>query len=166
MNFVDSVRMQFPRYFHNAKVLEVGSLDINGSVRRFFHECDYLGVDIGMGNGVDLVQSGHLLTFPAGHFDTSISCECFEHNKYWAETFSNMARMTNGLVIMTCATTGRPEHGTIASSPKDAPFTNDYYRNLTEHEFLETFNMKDMFLDWQFTTNQSPADLYFWGLTR
>lgn len=166
MHFVATVRDAFPRYFHNKKVLEIGSLDINGSVRRFFSDCEYIGVDLGPGNGVDVVQSGHLLDYPDGWFDVAISCECFEHNKHWDATFSNMVRMTNGLVIMTCATTGRPEHGTTRTSPADAPFTNDYYRNLEHYDFEEVFNLGDMFIDYQFSTNANPADLYFWGLTR
>jgi hypothetical protein len=36
LDFVASVKAQFPEYFSQAKVLEVGSLDINGSVRQFF----------------------------------------------------------------------------------------------------------------------------------
>lgn len=166
INFVHRVQSMYPSYFNNCKVLEIGSLDINGSVRRFFSGCDYLGVDLGTGKNVDLVESGHLLTFPDKHFRTSISCECFEHNKYWAETFENMVRMTDGLVIMTCATEGRPEHGTTATSPADAPFTNDYYRNLIEHDFRELFNLDNMFTDYEFSTNCNPADLYFYGLTK
>ena len=45
-DFVKSVRDKFQESFNKAKVLEVGSLDINGSVRQFFTECDYLGKDV------------------------------------------------------------------------------------------------------------------------
>jgi len=69
--------------------LEVGSLDINGSVRIVFERCDYLGVDLGEGKGVDLVCPGHLLEFPASSFDTVISCQCFEHDVHWQETRSH-----------------------------------------------------------------------------
>lgn len=165
LDFVARVRKQFPQYFISRKVLEVGSLDINGSVRQFFEDCDYTGVDLGEGKGVDLVSKGEDLTFPDNHFDVAISCECFEHNPEWVRTFANMVRMTSGLIIMTCATTGRPEHGTRRTSPSDAPFCGDYYRNLTEQDIRENCDLSKFAL-YQFSTCSSPADLYFYGLCK
>jgi SAM-dependent methyltransferase len=108
LDFVGAIKKSYPEFFTNAKVLEVGSLDINGSIRPFFENCDYLGVDLGEGRGVDMVAKGEELDFPDGAFDTTASCECFEHNEKWAKTFQNMVRMTRpgGLVFFTCATTG------------------------------------------------------------
>ena len=165
IDFVAMVKRRFPQFFSGKKVLEIGSLDINGSVRQFFEDCEYLGVDLGEGKGVDLVAKGEELDFPDKSFNVSISCECFEHNPEWVKTFENMARMTSGIVIMTCATTGRHEHGTMRTSPEDAPFCGDYYRNLTEQDFLQNCDM-DKFLHYEFSSNSSPADLYFWGLCK
>lgn len=165
LDFVALVKRRFPQYFKSRRVLEIGSLDINGSVRQFFENCDYTGVDLGEGKGVDLVAKGEELTFPDNSIDVTISCECFEHNPEWVRTFDNMVRMTSGLVIMTCATTGRPEHGTRRTSPSDAPFCGDYYQNLTEHDIKSSCNMS-RFVEYEFSTCSSPADLYFWGLIR
>ena len=117
--YFDAVRALYPQHFERARVLEVGSLDINGSVRDLFRDCDYTGVDLQPGPGVDLACPGHLLAFPSGHFDTTISAECFEHNPFWRETLANMLRMTRpgGLVLVSCATTGRKEHGTSRTNP-------------------------------------------------
>ena len=52
--FFATVREHYPNSFKSARVLEVGSLDINGSVRELFEKCDYTGVDLQMGPGVDL----------------------------------------------------------------------------------------------------------------
>jgi hypothetical protein len=166
LNFVHSVKDIFPYFFKNKKVLEVGSLDINGTVRIFFNNCDYVGVDLAEGNGVDLVGRIHMLPLIDNSFDTVISCECFEHDKHWKETFETMWRIAKGLVIFSCATTGRPEHGTTATSPADSPFTNDYYKNLTEEDFREAFYLNDMFSKYEFKVNQRPEDLYFWGLKK
>lgn len=168
LDFVDRVRNKFPEQFVNSKVLEVGSLNINGTVRIFFQDCDYTGVDIGPGKDVDLVCPGHELTFPNETFDTTISCECFEHDKHWKLTFQKMYALTkpNGLVVFSCATTGRPEHGTTRTSPADAPFTNDYYRNLEAGDFAAAFNLDEMFSDYQFQAWPWPADLYFYGVKR
>jgi hypothetical protein len=43
LDFVGAIKKSYPEFFTNAKVLEVGSLDINGSIRPFFENCDYLG---------------------------------------------------------------------------------------------------------------------------
>lgn len=165
LDFVASIKRKFPEYFIEKRVLEIGSLDINGSVRQFFDDCTYIGVDLGEGKGVDLVAHGQDLIFPANSFDVSISCECFEHNPEWVKTFNNMVRMTQGLVIMTCATTGRPEHGTRRTSPSDAPFCDDYYKNLTEHDIKSSCDLSK-FVGYGFSTCDSPADLYFWGITK
>jgi hypothetical protein len=164
LDFVKSVKDIFPYSFKDVKVLEVGSLNINGSVRQFFENCDYVGVDLAEGKDVDLVGHIHMLPLAENSFDTVISCECFEHDKHWKETFQTMYNVSRGLVIFSCATTGRQEHGTTATSPADSPFTNDYYKNLTEQDFRESFYLNDMFSKYEFSVNQRPEDLYFWGL--
>jgi len=168
LDFVSNVRDSFPEQFVNSKVLEVGSLNINGTVRIFFKDCDYLGVDVGAGKNVDLVCPAHELDMPNETFDTTISCECFEHDKYWVRSFKKMYDLTkpNGLIVFSCATTGRPEHGTTRTSPADAPFTNDYYRNLTAEDFDGAFELKEMFDEYQFAVNNWPADLYFYGVKK
>ena len=165
LDFVLGVKNKFPNYFKGKKVLEIGSLDINGSVRQFFEDCQYIGVDLGQGKGVDIVAKGEELTYDDGLFDVVISCECLEHNPEWVKTFNNMVRMSSGLVIMTCATTGRPEHGTRRTSPQDAPFCGDYYGNLTERDIRDNCDLSKFALH-QFSTCTSPADLYFWGLCK
>lgn len=168
-DFVKNCQQKYPNAFSQAKVLEVGSLDINGSVRQFFTECDYLGIDVGEGKGVDLVCQGQEFQAPAFSFNTAISCECFEHNPYWIATFENMHRVVKkgGLVVMSCATTGRAEHGTRVSSPQDAPLVEwDYYKNLTEADFRESFDLDKMFSEYEFSTNNQTHDLYFYGVKK
>jgi hypothetical protein len=165
LDFVASVKEKYPHYFKAKRVLEIGSLDINGSVRQFFEDCDYIGVDLGAGKGVDIIAKGEELTYDDGLFDVVISCECLEHNPEWVRTFANMVRMASGLVIMTCATTGRPEHGTRRTSPSDAPFCGDYYRNLTEQDIRDNCDLSKFAIH-QFSTCNAPADLYFYGLCK
>lgn len=158
------------RNFKSKKVLEIGSYDVNGSVRRFFPYADYIGVDLIKGPGVDLICEGDKVPHENNIYDITISCECFEHNPNWAATFDNMHRMTKdgGLVIFTCATTGRPEHGTTRTSPKSSPGTQalnwDYYQNLTEEDFNERLNFHNLFKKYFFIANQHSHDLYFLGV--
>jgi SAM-dependent methyltransferase len=59
-------------------VLEVGSFNVNGSVRSMFAE-PYIGLDMRDGPGVDVV--GDVLThhFGDGEFNTIVSTETLEH---------------------------------------------------------------------------------------
>lgn len=171
-NYIESLKNRFPVHFFQKNVLEVGSLNINGSIRQFFTDCKYLGIDVGPGKDVDLVCEGQNLDHPDNTYDTVGSCECFEHNPYWVETFKNMHRMAkvDGLVFMTCATTGRREHGTTRTSPADSPLTIgkgwDYYKNLTEQDFRDNMDIDSMFSNYKFTVGSPHPDLYFWGIKK
>lgn len=177
--FVENLKTDRPEFFKNKKVLEVGSLDINGSIRSLFEKCDYLGIDVGEGKGVDVVCQGQDLDHPDGTYDVASSTECFEHNPYWAETFANMTRMTKpgGLVFFTCATHGRHTHGTRKSHRECSPLTvhlgeneckeyDNYYRNLAEEDFESEFDLTEMFSYYEFSVNKTSCDLYFWGIKR
>ena len=168
--FFCGVRAHYPHAFTGARVLEVGSLDINGSVRELFTDCRYVGVDLQLAPGVDLACQGQMVEFPSGHFDTVISAECMEHNPFWRETTANMLRMTKpgGLVLISCATTGRLEHGTTRTNPDASPFTSaeswDYYRNLGAADFEASLYLKGWLTDWASWVNFITRDLYFVGL--
>jgi SAM-dependent methyltransferase len=190
-DFIQYVKDKFPHYFKDTKVLEVGSLDINGTMRSFFDNCDYLGIDVGEGKGVDLVVQGQEYDAPDETYDVCSSGECFEHNPYWAETFANMVRVckSGGLVFFTCATTGRKEHGTTRTDSASSPLTVnigwEYYKNLDEQDFRNSFEepFDDIFSQYEFhstvdydnptefikdmRTYINPCeDLYFWGIKK
>jgi SAM-dependent methyltransferase len=139
-------------------------LDINGNNRYLFEDCHYLGVDLGEGENVDIVSPAHQVKFPDESFEVIISTECFEHDQFYVKTLWNAVRMLKrgGLLLFTCATTGRPEHGTTRTSPKDSPFTNDYYRNITEDDVKNA-----LILDKEFSSHflgTHKLDLRFWGV--
>jgi SAM-dependent methyltransferase len=168
--YFNKVKNKYPDFFSDVKVLEIGSLYINGTVRDFFNAKEYIGIDVGMGPGVDIVAQGQEFDYPDEYFDTTISAECFEHNPFWLETFLNMIRMTKngGLVTFSCASLGREEHGTTRSKPQDSPLTLDlkwdYYCNLYETDFLDVMNMNDYFEKFEFEYNAIDFDLYFYGI--
>lgn len=169
--FVKRLSEEFPNHFNNIKMLEIGSLNINGTMRTHFKDCTYVGVDVDKGKDVDLVCEGQLVDHPDNTYDTSGSCNCFEHNPHWVETFRNMHRMTrkNGLVFIAVPTTGYGEHGTSRSYPNDSPLTIgkgwDYYKNLTEEDFFDNFDIDEMFHTYKFETNDTP-ELFFYGFKR
>ncbi len=166
-DFIATVRREFPDYFVGKRVLEVGSLDINGSIRALFSNCDYVGIDVAAGVGVDVVCEGQNYDAPDNSYDVVISCEVMEHNPYWPQTMKNMIRLCNpgGIVIMTCATLGRREHGTARTSPDASPLTVElgwnYYRNLTIRDFHKEGATKG--LAYAFSYDWESRDLYLVG---
>ena len=168
-DFFTNVQQKFPKYFDNVSVIEMGSLNINGTVRDFYSNVKtYVGVDLDEGPGVDLISHTEDVDFPDNAFDVAVSAECFEHNPYWLETFINMHRIAKDFVVFTCAGEGRPEHGTRRSHPDTSPFTLDwdYYRNLTQEDFENSLDLNNMFSKYEFTYNPQAQDLYFWGTKR
>lgn len=171
IEFVDKVKNKHSNYFKNKSVLEIGSLNINGSVRDLFEDCFYIGLDIASGKDVDVVSLGHEFNPENESFDVVISTECFEHDPYWEKTFLNMIRLckSKGLIIFTCATTGRQEHGTTNSLPDSSPLTIqlgwNYYKNLTKEDFIK-FNLNNIFSKYYFSVNEQHHDLYFYGFKK
>lgn len=169
LQFVAQVARHLAADWTGLTVVEIGSADINGSIRPFFPGSSYTGVDLAEGPGVDLIASGHDVALPAGSVDLAISCECFEHNPMWRETFVNMHRMTKpgGIVVMTCASRGRLEHGTTRTRPFESPASLsigwDYYRNLNREDFERQLPLSTMFEDHAFFNNLVSHDLYFVG---
>ena len=170
IQFVATIQRYLPEYFKNTKVLEIGSYIVNETIRPFFLEAEYIGIDLCEGPGVDVVSSGHEVTF-SENFDVTISCECFEHNRYYKETFANMVLHTKpgGLCVFTCATTGRAEHGTIYSHQDQSPGTqsvgDNYYRNVYEDDFDVEYLTQE-FSDYKFFENPFSYDLYFIGIKK
>jgi SAM-dependent methyltransferase len=169
LQFIKSVTKSLTDDYSQKKIIEIGSYDVNGSVRDFFKNSSYIGVDLIAGVGVDVVCEGDKVDHPDNIYDVAISCECFEHNPNWLETFENMHRMTKegGAVVFTCATTGRKEHGTTRTAPKASPGTQalnwDYYLNLTQEDFERKIDLNAMFSSFFFLTNEKSHDLYFFG---
>ena len=172
MEYCSRISQSHKEHFVGKSVLDVGSLDINGNNRYLFTNYKYIGVDIGAGNNVDVVCRGHEFKDSEG-FDIVISAECFEHDEFWKDTITNCINLTKpgGIFLFSCATTGRPEHGTKRSNPQDSPFTslieNDYYMNLTEQDIRKEIDMENHFSQHEFIAREIwPQDLYFWGIKK
>jgi len=171
MNYVKSI---LPEYFNSKMVLDVGSGDINGNNRYLFENCNYKGNDVIAAPNVDIVSKTKDLPFN-NFFDVIVSTECFEHDPEYKESFLKIYSMLKpgGLFAFTCASTGRPEHGTRRTSPKDSYGTiggledmSDYYKNLTIHELNEVLPINEKFSEWRSYYNQQSCDLYFFGIKR
>ena len=146
-------------------VLEIGSYDVNGTVRAIFNSSDYTGIDLVSGPTVNEVVSGHEINF-SRKFDFVISFECFEHNPHWVETLDKMILHAedNGYLIITCASHGRIEHGTARTNPNHSPGTSsigwNYYKNLSENDILPLLENNPKIKDFIVYTQNNTYDLY------
>jgi len=126
----------------NKRVLEIGSLDINGSLRNFIETlkpAEYIGVDKQKGKGVDVICDVNELitTFGKESFDVVIATEILEHIAFWTLAISNIKNVCkpNGIILITTRSKGFPYHG----------YPDDFWR-------YEVDDMKKIFSDCEVMT--------------
>lgn len=161
--FVRGMAQISPKHFENQRVLEVGSRDINGSIRGLFLNCDYTGLDLTPGPGVDKVCHVVDLDEPDESYGTVVSTEALEHDRLWKHSLKKMQRLVKpgGVLILSFASNGRPEHGTSAHDPASSPATNDWYHNISPNEFCEAVDLDQFYY---FILESEPGDVRFFGM--
>jgi SAM-dependent methyltransferase len=171
------IKNKFPNLFRNQKVLDVGSLDINGNNRMFFDNCEYYGLDVAPGPNVDIICYVHEHKALDGEYGAIISGSCFEHDRFYKDSLKQIVRMLKpgGIFLCSVPTTGYPEHGTRRIKPEDAPLLTsnpdweDYYKNLTEDDIREAIDVDAIFSEYKFEICyqvDNYNDLFFYGIKR
>jgi SAM-dependent methyltransferase len=106
------------KYVPGARVLDLGALDVNGSLRSLAPaDCSYVGADFGPGNGVDVIlQDAYALLFEPNSFDICVSSSCFEHAEFFWLAFNEVMRILkpHGLFYM-----NSPSNGAFHRYPVD-----------------------------------------------
>lgn len=107
-------------------VIDLGGRDINGTVHSLFVTKPFV-IDIAPGPGVDVVADAADWV-PDREFDVVLCTEVLEHTPRWPgiiRTAHNALR-PGGVLILTCATHGRPPHGAATTFPLEG----EYYANV------------------------------------
>lgn len=99
------------RFLAPRRVLEIGSYNVNGSIRPLFWSADaYVGIDLRPGPGVDWV--GPASDYAETRFDLVVCCETLEHDPEPVMTIDAAWRALRpgGHLILTAASHTRPPH--------------------------------------------------------
>lgn len=106
-----------PDLVQGKRVLEVGSMDVNGSLRPHIESLDpsyYVGIDIAIGVGVDRVLNARdiLDAYGSKRWDLVVSTEMLEHCPEWDEAVYQMKESLDdgGWLLITTVGPGFPNH--------------------------------------------------------
>lgn len=117
-------------------VVEIGSRNINGSVRPLFADAaSYTGIDVQDGPGVDLVADGATFV-PREAPDLVVCMETLEHTDQADAIVRNAAAMLkkpDGRLLVTCATIPREPHSAHDGGPLKE---GEFYRNVPLGELV------------------------------
>jgi SAM-dependent methyltransferase len=120
------------------RVLIVGALDVNGSVKPYFDKSTVIGIDLTDGPGVDHVINAHYLLEPDSleligntEFDVVACTEMLEHDdEFWRSLYNiSVLLRPGGYLILTARGARRgiegKQHG---ESMWEHAYPDDYYR--------------------------------------
>lgn len=113
-------------------VIEIGSRNLNGTVRPLFPAAKWIGLDLYPGPDVDVVCD--MLDYtPDSKVDLVVCCEVLEHADRWADMLRHASTwlVKNGRLLVTCAGPGRRPHSHV-DGKKVRP--GEYYGNIHPDE--------------------------------
>ena len=115
-------------------VLEIGSLNINGTARVHWPNARWLGIDRQRGPGVDVVADFLDWQFE-GLFEIVVCCEVLEHCSEWRAIIGRVGHYmrASGFFVGTCAGPRRTPHSAIDGGPLRP---GEYYANLTADQLF------------------------------
>lgn len=138
------------------RVLEIGSRDVNGSVRGLFAGTQYVGVDIAPGDGVDVVADGSKFR-PKYKVDVVVCCEVLEHTRKAKAIVANagVALRKGGMFVATMAGPNREPHSAVDGN---ALRDGEFYRNVSART-LHGWLLAAGFTKWDIDEQKLPSDV-------
>lgn len=112
-DFLSFVSQKYSHEVSGAAILEIGSMDWNGTARPYFAAAArYVGVDHCAGAAVDIVCQADQTAFKPGEFDILICLSVFEHDPEWRQILPHNLRWVKdgGLVILCWGAEGNLRH--------------------------------------------------------
>lgn len=119
------------RYGPFESVVELGSQDMNGSVRSLFESArSYVGLDVAEGPGVDVVFDPSDPWVPKDMVDLVVCCEVLEHVEEWYRVLYHAyaCLKPGGRLILTCAGPNRRVHSGVTGKRQLEP--GEHYANV------------------------------------
>ncbi len=94
------------------RLLELGSLDVNGSAREHLRPSTWCGVDITPGPCVDICCDAAETLFSGVMFDTILSTSMLEHNATWRTALTHNLQWlrSGGLFLLSWGAEGNLHH--------------------------------------------------------
>lgn len=138
-----------------ARVLDVGGRDVNGTaLDAFTCEVEAHVLDIAPGDGVTVVADARTWT-PTHAFHAVTCTEVLEHVQGWPALVWTCWRalQPGGLLLVTAAGPGRPEHSAVDGGPLRA---GEWYRNVQPQALADVLDSCG-FSDFDVST---PGDVY------
>lgn len=127
----DYVADAVKKYGPFESVLELGSQDMNGSVKPLFKDSvSYIGLDVAEGSGVDVVFDPDDPWIPSPKVDAVVCCEVLEHVEEWYRVLYHAYECLKpgGRLILTCAGPDRKVHSGVTGKRQLEP--GEHYRNV------------------------------------
>jgi len=134
------------------KILDIGSLDINGNMRtydflghpptwlqRVSSTQNYVGVDLLPGNNVDEVMDSHSLRFENESFDLVMCLNMMEHDSDPLSTLKEAWRVLEkgGTFLLTCSNDKHEPHGELGGG-------SEHYEGLTTKKLIQFLDQAGM----------------------
>jgi len=146
--------------------LDVGGADVNGSVRGQLHNTTWDGLDIEPAPGVEIVaDAATWRPHEDTRWDVVIATELFEHAERWREIIATMVSCLNRngpqVLIATCASDGRPPHG---SRGEWGVPEGQFYGNVTPSDLREELEKHFKIVHVEYNPNPGDAYAYAKGL--
>ena len=151
IDWCKKIKKDYPQHFVGKKVLDIGSLDINGNNKFLFNDCEYVGLDVVKGKNVNAVSIAHEYR-PKATFDVVLSTNALEHDMYFKLTLKKMVEVLkpSGLMFISVPSE-RPEHGTKRIEPFCSGTSElkgewaNYYRNLVISDITDNLDLTIIF---------------------
>ena len=169
-NWCKEIKEKYPSYFFEQRVLDVGSLDINGNNKELFEECEYVGLDVIEGDNVDVISVAHQYE-PDELFNVVLSTNALEHDIHYELTIKKMIDLLKpkGFIFVSAGYKYKI-HGTLKHGPENSGTSKmkrkwaNYYKNLTIKDIINIVNFEEIFKE--FYIGIAGKDLRFWGIKK